>query len=107
MKHLADPRALVPGTQLVARRRGYVHFGIYVGCGRVVHYAGRLQYPQGLVEEISLPDFAAGRPVYVDSTPDRFTGKEDIVRRALPARRTLLRRVAEQLRALQQLVPDG
>ena len=82
MKHLADPRALVPGTQLVARRRGYVHFGIYVGCGRVVHYAGRLQYPQGLVEEISLPDFAAGRPVYVDSTPEQFTSKEHIVRRA-------------------------
>ena len=82
MKHLADPANLVPGAQLVTRRRGYVHFGIYVGCGRVVHYAGRLQYPQGLVEEISLPDFAAGRPVYVGSTRDHFADMEDVVRRA-------------------------
>jgi Lecithin retinol acyltransferase len=82
MRPLANPRSLTPGTQLVARRRGYVHFGIYVGCGRVIHYAGRLQYPQGLVEEISLPDFAAGRPVYVGGTPPRATSMEDVVRRA-------------------------
>jgi Lecithin retinol acyltransferase len=68
--------------QLVARRRGYVHFGIFVGGGRVVHYAGRLQYPQGLVEEVSLQDFAAGRPVYVGSAPNRFASTEDVVRRA-------------------------
>jgi hypothetical protein len=82
VKPLANPPTLMPGTQLVTRRRGYAHFGIYVGCGRVVHYAGRLQYPQGLVEEISLPDFAAGRPVYVASTPTHFTSMEDVVRRA-------------------------
>jgi HRAS-like suppressor 3 len=82
MKHLANPRTLTPGTQLVARRRGYVHFGIYVGGGRVIHYAGRLQYPQGLVEEISLSDFAAGRPVYVGGTRTRVASMEDVVRRA-------------------------
>jgi hypothetical protein len=82
MKHLANPRTLTPGTQLVARRRGYIHFGIYVGCERVVHYAGRLQYPQGLVEEVSLQDFAAGRPVYVGSTPNHLSSIEDVVSRA-------------------------
>lgn len=82
MKHPANHHTLMPGTQLVARRRGYAHFGIYVGCGRVVHYAGRLRYPQGLVEEISLPAFAAGRPVYVDNAPNQSSSMEDIVRRA-------------------------
>jgi Lecithin retinol acyltransferase len=82
VKHLANPKTLMPGTQLATRRRGYAHFGIYVGYGRVVHYAGRLQYPRGLVEEISLQDFAAGRPVYVGSTPTRFTTREDVVKRA-------------------------
>jgi Lecithin retinol acyltransferase len=82
MEPLASPRTLTPGTQLVARRRGYAHFGIYVGCGRVIHYAGRLRYPQGLVEEISLPDFAAGHPVYVGSAPTRITSMDDVVRRA-------------------------
>jgi Lecithin retinol acyltransferase len=82
MQHLSDLRALPPGTQLIAKRRGYTHFGIYVGCGRVIHYAGRLSYPQGLVEEIPVADFGDGRPVYVYGAPDAFASVEDIVRRA-------------------------
>lgn len=82
MQRVADLRALVPGIQLIVRRRGYVHSGIYVGCGRVVHYAGRLKYPRGLVEETSLAEFAAGRPVYAASTPTQSTRLEDIVQRA-------------------------
>lgn len=82
MQHLANARTLTPGTQLVAKRRGYAHFGIFVGSGRVVHYAGRLQYSQGLVEEISLQDFAAGRPVYIGSTPNQAASMDDVVRRA-------------------------
>jgi Lecithin retinol acyltransferase len=82
MQHVADLGTLAPGTQLVARYRGYLHSGIYVGCGRVIHYAGRLQYPRGLVEEISLAEFSGGRPVYVGSEPSPFTRMEDVVRRA-------------------------
>ena len=29
-----------PGSHLISPRRGYTHHGIYVGDGKVVHYAG-------------------------------------------------------------------
>jgi len=84
MQRLADTdlRALMPGTQLIARRRGYVHTGIYVGGRRVVHYAGPLKYPRGLVEETSLEDFGAGRPVYVIHAAIPPARLVEVVRRA-------------------------
>jgi Lecithin retinol acyltransferase len=42
---------LAAGTHLVVSRRGYRHHGIYVGQGRVIHYAGPFLYPRGCVEE--------------------------------------------------------
>jgi hypothetical protein len=76
----AEP--LVPGTHLIVCRRGYSHHGIYLGDGRVMHYAGRIKYPQGLVEEISLEEFAEGRAFRAEILQTgRFNGNE-IVRRA-------------------------
>ena len=73
---------LVPGTHLIIHRRGYAHHGIYLGDGRVVHYAGRITYPQGLIEEISLEEFSAGRALRMEIVmAGRFNGNE-IVRRA-------------------------
>jgi hypothetical protein len=72
---------LVAGTHLVVSRRGYRHHGIYVGQGRVIHYAGPFLYPRGCVEEIALAQFADGRPVSVGDAPD-WRCAEDIVRRA-------------------------
>ena len=72
---------LAAGTHLVVSRRGYRHHGIYVGQGRVIHYAGPFLYPRGCVEEIALAQFAAGRPVSVGGTPD-WRCAEDIVCRA-------------------------
>jgi hypothetical protein len=70
------------GTHLMVYRRGYTHHGIYLGGGRVVHYAGRIKYPRGLVEETSLGEFAEGRALRAEKTPAvRFDGDE-IVRRA-------------------------
>jgi Lecithin retinol acyltransferase len=72
---------LVAGARLIVSRRGYKHHGIYSGDGRVIHYAGRVRYQQGRIEEISLQDFVGNRPVYAC----RATGSlraEDIVRRA-------------------------
>jgi hypothetical protein len=43
--------------------------------------AGRFQYPQGHIEEISLQDFVGNRPVYACRAPDSRRA-EDIVRRA-------------------------
>ena len=56
--HLITPRAL------------YTHHGIYVGNGRVIHYAGLAHgWRRGPVEEVSLERFAHGRSIRV--RPDR------------------------------------
>jgi hypothetical protein len=58
--------ALPLGAHLVTPRRLYTHHGIYVGDGRVVHYAGLSRgLWAGPVEEVSLEEFANGRPVAV------------------------------------------
>jgi hypothetical protein len=72
---------LVAGARLVVYRRGYRHHGLYAGGGRVIHYAGRGDYPRGCVEEISLQDFIGNRPFHVGAVPDRVRAC-DIVRRA-------------------------
>ena len=67
---------------LIIYRRGYTHHGIYLGDGRVVHYAGRIKYPHGLIEEISLAEFSEGRALRAEKwRTGRFNGNE-IVRRA-------------------------
>ena len=49
------------GSHLVTPRWGYRHHGIYVGNGRVIHYAGfKGLLRRGPVEEISLEEFAGG-----------------------------------------------
>jgi len=54
------------GAHLLTPRRGYTHHGIYVGNGRVVHYAGLYRaLSRGPVEEVSLEEFADGQPVRV------------------------------------------
>jgi hypothetical protein len=77
-----ESEQLVPGTHLIICRRGYTHHGIYLGAGRVMHYAGRIKYPHGLVEEISLAEFSEGRPFRAEIVQTvRFSGNE-IVHRA-------------------------
>src|SRR4249920_2247094 len=50
------------GTHLTTRRRGYVHHGLYIGQGRVIHYAGlKALWERGPIEEVTLEDFSAGR----------------------------------------------
>ena len=50
------------GTHLTTRRRGYVHHGLYIGQGRVIHYAGlKALWARGPIEEVTLEDFSAGR----------------------------------------------
>ena len=39
-RRLADDEEPLPGAHIISPRRGYLHHGIYVGDGRVVHYAG-------------------------------------------------------------------
>ena len=81
-RHLLEDEEPLLGAHIISPRRGYLHHGIYVGGGRVVHYAG-LAY--GLyhapVEEVSLAQFARGRGVWARWRPPAFE-RAEIVRRA-------------------------
>ena len=53
-------------SHLVTPRSLYSHHGIYVGSGRVIHYAGLAHgWRRGPVEEVSLESFAHGRDIRV------------------------------------------
>jgi len=72
-----------PGSHVITPRRGFLHHGIYVGDGNVVHYAGFTHgIVNGPVEEISLHQFTCGRTVWTDyASPVSFCADE-VVRRA-------------------------
>ena len=71
------------GSHVVTSRCGYQHHGIYVGDGKVVHYAGLAHgLRRGPVEEISLARFTNGRPVCVRSDAPLEFERREVVRRA-------------------------
>jgi hypothetical protein len=72
------------GAHIISPRRGYLHHGIYIGNGRVVHYAG-LAYGLfgGPVEEATLAQFARGRSVWTRWRRPAAFDRTEIVRRAL------------------------
>jgi hypothetical protein len=72
------------GAHLVTPRIGYLHHGIHVGAGAVVHY-GALgsRWRRGRVEEVSLTRFAHGHPVRIRPAGPRGLEREEIVRRAI------------------------
>ena len=71
------------GAHLVTERRGYCHHGIYVGNGKVVHYAGLAgSLHRGPVEEISIARFAAGHETWMKPSVAAKFVAEDAVRRA-------------------------
>jgi Lecithin retinol acyltransferase len=72
------------GAHLTAQRHGYSHHGIYVGNGRVVHYAGLSGglWQCGPVEEVSLLRFGCGHAIRtVEHTTVPYS-RQEIVRRA-------------------------
>jgi hypothetical protein len=71
------------GSHVVTARRGYLHHGIYVGEGKVVHYAGLANGLRGgPVEETALDRFTRGKPTWVRfNAPSNFDSRE-VVRRA-------------------------
>jgi hypothetical protein len=74
---------LAPGTHLVTSRRGYMHHGIYVGRGMVVHYAGLSRFLRsGPVEEVTMSRFSKGRPVRILEHSESKYPPQEIVRRA-------------------------
>ena len=75
-------QSLEPGAELIVDHLGYRHHGIYVGDGLVIHYAGWVRYSRGLIEAVTVRDFAGGCPVHVGRVPAESMHGEDIVRRA-------------------------
>jgi hypothetical protein len=71
------------GAHVVTPRLGYLHHGIYVGDGKVVHYSG-LAYGlrRGPVEEVSLASFTGGRPVWVRCSASTHFDRREVVCRA-------------------------
>lgn len=71
------------GAQLVTPRRGYTHHGLYVGDGKVVHYAGLSgALLAGPIEEVPVARFACGHKVWIGPGPSpKYSGAE-VVRRA-------------------------
>jgi Lecithin retinol acyltransferase len=71
------------GAELVTHRVGYSHHGIYVGDGKVVHYAGLCRSSRrGPVEEVTVERFAAGHGVSVKANPFAAYVGMEAVRRA-------------------------
>lgn len=70
-------------AHLVTARRGYTHHGIYVGNGKVVHYAGLSRsWRSGPVEEVTLAEFACGRPIRVRPCNNPQFDPNEVVARA-------------------------
>ncbi|WP_431825867.1 lecithin retinol acyltransferase family protein [Burkholderia sp. F1] len=74
--------ALPLGAHLVSDRAGYSHHGIYVGDGRVVHYAGLCaSLHRGPIEEVTLERFAAGHAVRIVPHPcAAYAGRTAVLR---------------------------
>ena len=72
------------GAHVVTPRGAYVHHGIYVGNGRVVHYGGLVHgLRAGPIEAVSIEQFTQGRTVRILlASPTCFSSAE-IVQRAL------------------------
>jgi hypothetical protein len=91
--HTPLPPASVPawtepfplGAHLITPRCAYTHHGIYVGRGRVVHYAGwsRAALTRRPVEEVSLTQFAGDCGVAVLCDSPLAFGPAEVVARAL------------------------
>lgn len=78
-----DRDAIPAGAHLVTPRRGFLHHGIYIGNGRVIHYAGYSRSGRrGPVEDVSLERFTRGRALWLKPADDARYGGADAVERA-------------------------
>lgn len=70
-------------AHLITFRCGYVHHGIHVGDGKVVHYAGLSRnWASGPVEETTITTFAHDRPIWVRPHVNPRFDRHEIVERA-------------------------
>ena len=79
---IAGPADLLPtGAHLVSPRGFYLHHGIHLGGGEVIHYSGFSgSFKAGPVEVIGLEHFASGRPVWIVQEPCEFPADQVVSR---------------------------
>lgn len=83
LRRVAAAADLQVGDHLLTPRRGYAHHGIYVGDGKVVHYAGLfIGVQRGPVAEVPLAQFAAGHAIWIKSGVCRNHSGVEIAERA-------------------------
>jgi Lecithin retinol acyltransferase len=71
------------GAHVVTPRYGFTHHGIYVGRGRVVQYGGLSRgFRLGPVEEVSVMQFAQGRPMSIRAGEFGGRDRPEVVCRA-------------------------
>ena len=71
------------GAHLCTPRFGYLHHGIYVGGGYVVHYAGYVHgFRRGPVEEVELARFRDGRSLWTAPNTKSILDRREVVCRA-------------------------
>ena len=81
-RRLAEGEEPALGSHLVTPRVGFAHHGIYVGCGRVVHYGAFVHgLHRGPVEEVPLTRFTHGHTLWVRPVAAHFD-REEVIRRA-------------------------
>jgi hypothetical protein len=82
--HVRGSAGEIPlGAHILTPRRGYTHHGIYVGDGKVVHYAGlHRALGRGPIEEVTLEEFADGQRVIVKSAASVLYPAAVVVERA-------------------------
>jgi hypothetical protein len=82
-RRLAEGEEPALGSHLVTPRAGFAHHGIYVGCGRVVHYGSLVRgLHRGPVEEVSLSRFTHGYTLWVRADGKARFGPEEVILRA-------------------------
>jgi Lecithin retinol acyltransferase len=82
-RHVTPDESLQPGVRVVTPRRGYLHQGIYVGRGKVIQYGGFARgLHSGAVEEVSVKQFARGRPLWTRNERLPYFHPDEVVRRA-------------------------
>jgi Lecithin retinol acyltransferase len=82
-RELADGQEPPLGAHLVTPRFGFVHHGIYMGGGKVMHCGAVSRIlPRGPVEEVSLQCFSRGHPVTVRSGEAARYAAQVVIERA-------------------------
>jgi hypothetical protein len=78
---LPDGEQPPPGAHLVSPRVLYAHHSIYIGNGRVIHYAGFAHgLRSGPVEEVSLERFAHGHAIRIRHEQPSFDHRQVVAR---------------------------